>query len=66
MQPEFVNHLVGVFTPNKSLSVTVWNISGNLFMKSTTVGWSQHFGVLASQIVEDIRVSPSKQRAGCG
>ena len=37
MQPEFVNHLVGVFTPNKSLSVTVWNVSGNLFMKSTTV-----------------------------
>ena len=43
MQPEFVNHLVGVFTPNKSLSVTVWNISENLFMKSTTVGWSQLF-----------------------
>ena len=31
--PEFVNHLV--------LSVTVWNVSGNLFMKSTTVGRSQ-------------------------
>ena len=41
MQPEFVNHLVGVFTPSKSLSVTVRNVSGNLLMKSTTVGWSQ-------------------------
>ena len=41
--PEFVSHLVSVFTPwgtlgpNKLLSVTVWNVSGNLFMKSTIV-----------------------------
>ena len=45
--PEFVNHLVSVFTPweafgpNKLRSVNVWNVSGNLFMKSTTVGCSQ-------------------------
>ena len=30
---EFVSHLV--------LPVTDWNVSGNLFMKSTNVGWSQ-------------------------
>ena len=41
IQPKFVNHLVIVLKPNKSLSVTVWNISGNLFMNSTTVGCSQ-------------------------
>ena len=47
MHPEFVNHLVIVFIPweafgpNKLLSVTVWNVSGNLFMKSTTAGCSQ-------------------------
>ena len=48
MQPEFVNHPVSVFItfpelfgPNKQLSVTVWNVSGNLFMKSTSVERSQ-------------------------
>ena len=45
--PEFVNHLVSAFVPwrtyrlNKLLSVTVWNVSRNLFMKSTTVDCSQ-------------------------
>ena len=44
---EFVDHLVIVFIPweafgpHKLLSVAVWNVSGNLFMKSTTVGRSQ-------------------------
>ena len=51
MQPEFVSHLVSVFTPcpsglpftrffapTKQLSVTVWNVSEKVFMKSTFGG----------------------------
>ena len=41
MQLEFVNHLVSVFIPHNPVSVIVWNVSGNRFMKSTTVSWSQ-------------------------
>ena len=51
MQPEFVNHLVSVFKPNKPLSVTVWNVSGNLFMKSTTAGFSQSANVCEEKTV---------------
>ena len=43
MEPGFVNHLVGVFTPNMSQPVTCWYIPENLHMKSTSVGWSQLF-----------------------
>ena len=48
MHPEFVHHLVNVFIPwrtfgpNELLSITVWNVSGNLFMKSTTADCSQN------------------------
>ena len=51
MQPEFVSDPVSVFMPcpsrtpfskssepSKQLSVPVWNVSGNLFMKSTIRG----------------------------
>ena len=47
MQPEFVDHPVSVFIPfvgffwtNDQLSVTVRNVSENLFMKYTSVGWA--------------------------